>query len=98
MKAEFGVPGAKSPTQSVGDGAAIPLQVAVTALPRATVVGLTLRFAFDPVTVTAAVARRTNPLLPDRRNSYESVCKLAGLGNGHDPAACGEVGTRVQLT
>src|SRR5262245_39964767 len=98
MKALFGVCGAKSPTQSVGEGAAMPLQVTVTVVPRTTVVGLALRLAFDPVTVNAAVARRPNPLLPYRRNSYEPAGRLPGIGKGHDPAPCGEVGVCVQLT
>ena len=66
--AESAVPGAYSPTQSVGLGLGMPLHVAVTVPPRAMVVGLTVKLT--PPTVKALlVARRVKPSLASRRSS-----------------------------
>ena len=94
-----GAPGEKSPIQSVDVGVAMPLHVAVTVPPRATLPGLTLIWEPGGDTVRGPlVASRVKPLLAIRRSWYVPGVRAAGMENGQEPDARAAPGAWEQLT
>src|SRR4029434_10860146 len=96
MNAVLAVPGVYNPIQSVGLGDVIPLQVAVTLPPAATLAGLTAKVAAGPMVCprTAPSAPSSVPVLPMRIRDFVMPLRGSVIGT---PVFCSAVNSSATV-